>query len=84
MYISAPTLDDLLMRVFQKLLISNNGVKASRGSTKELSHFAGCVISDAGTGPIPHHHVNPVRKPLDICLFLCKQAWLAGGPHSGM
>ena len=36
MYISAPTLDDLLMRVFQKLIACNNRVKASRGNNKEL------------------------------------------------
>lgn len=36
MYISASTLDDLLMRVFQKLLGADNQVKASRGDTKEL------------------------------------------------
>lgn len=36
MYISAPTLDDLLMRVLQILLDCNSRVKASRGNMKEI------------------------------------------------
>lgn len=36
MYISAPTLDDLLMRIFDKLLECDNRVIASRGNMKEL------------------------------------------------
>lgn len=35
MYISAPTLDDLLRRVYKKLLVSKNHVKPSRGSIYE-------------------------------------------------
>jgi len=35
MYISAPTLDDLLMRVYKKLLVSKNSVKPTRGKIME-------------------------------------------------
>ena len=37
MYIPAATLDDLLMRVFEKLLRSRNSVKPTRGGTTELT-----------------------------------------------
>jgi len=37
MYISAPTLDDLLRRVYEKLLRSKNRVEPSRGEATELS-----------------------------------------------
>lgn len=37
MYISAPTLDDLLRRVYEKLLKSKNRVKPSRGEATELT-----------------------------------------------
>lgn len=37
MYIPAATLDDLLMRVFEKLLKSRNSVKPTRGETTELT-----------------------------------------------
>ncbi len=37
MYIPAETLDDLLMRVFEKLLRSRNRVKPTRGETTELT-----------------------------------------------
>ena len=37
MYISAPTVDDLLRRVLEKLVDSNNRIKPSRGAATELT-----------------------------------------------
>jgi thymidylate synthase len=66
MFISAPTLDDLLRRVLRKLLASTNYVTPTKGATTELT----CVLLQI-TDPRARLSRTEVRGTLFSCLGEC-------------